>query len=88
MNVTFATSSHEVGGPSRRAGAATSAPIVVGDGSWIGAGAVILPGVNIGAGAIIAAGAVVAKDVKAHSLYAGVPARKIRSLSTAEVPAV
>lgn len=80
MNVLFATSSHEVGGPSRRAGAPIAAPISVGDGSWIGAGAVILPGVTIGDGTVIAAGSVVTKDTEPHSLYAGVPARAVRGL--------
>jgi sugar O-acyltransferase (sialic acid O-acetyltransferase NeuD family) len=44
-------------------------------------GAVILPGVSIGEGAIVAAGAVVTKDVPAYSLVAGIPARRIRSLT-------
>lgn len=80
MNVTFVTSSHGVGGPEQRAGEATTAPIVVGDGTWIGANAVILPGVTIGAGSIIAAGAVVVSDCEADAVYGGVPARKIRGL--------
>ena len=37
--------------------------IVIGDGSTIGAGAVILPGVRIGSGAFVAAGAVVDRGV-------------------------
>lgn len=81
MQVLFATSSHEIGPGSRRAGRAISSPITVGDGVWIGARSVVLPGVHIGAGSIIAAGSVVTEDCDANSLYAGVPARKIRSLS-------
>ena len=45
------------------------------DGAMIGAGATLLPNVEIGEGAIVAAGSVVTKDVAAHTLVAGVPAR-------------
>jgi maltose O-acetyltransferase len=81
MRVTVATSSHEPGGPERRAGELTAAPVAVGDGCWIGAGATLLPGVTIGDGAVIAAGAVVASDCEPHSLYAGVPATHVRHLT-------
>jgi len=52
------------------------APTKVGSGASIGAGAVILPGLSIGARALIAAGAVVTRDVPAHALVAGNPARR------------
>lgn len=55
-------------------------PITIGNGSWIGAGVIVLPGVTIGAGCIIGAGAVVTKDTEPDSVYAGVPARKMRNL--------
>lgn len=57
----------------------TFAAVQVGQGAWIGAGAILLPGVNIGAGSIVAAGAVVAADVPAMDRVAGVPARSIGS---------
>lgn len=56
-----------------------SQPIVIGDHVWIGLNVMVLKGVTIGEGAIIAAGAVVTKDVPAHSIAAGVPAKIIRT---------
>jgi UDP-2-acetamido-3-amino-2,3-dideoxy-glucuronate N-acetyltransferase len=53
---------------------------VVRRGASIGSGAVILAGIEIGEGAVIGAGAVVTKDVSAHELVAGVPARLLRTL--------
>ncbi len=55
-----------------------SQPIVIGNNVWIGTRATILKGVTIGDGAIIAAGAVVTKDVPAHSLVGGVPAKILK----------
>jgi UDP-2-acetamido-3-amino-2,3-dideoxy-glucuronate N-acetyltransferase len=49
---------------------------VVGDGASIGARAVLVPGLTIGAWAMIAAGAVVTRNVPAHALMVGVPARQ------------
>jgi len=54
------------------------APVVIGDGSDVGVGAVILPGVRIGVGAQVGAGAVVAEDVADYAVVVGVPAREIR----------
>jgi len=52
----------------------------IGNNVWIGAGAIILPGVTIGDNAVIGAGSVVTRNVNSSSLYAGNPARKIKSL--------
>lgn len=52
--------------------------IVIGNGVWIGANAVILPGVVLAEGTIVGAGAVVTKSTEPYSVVAGVPAKKIK----------
>ena len=52
--------------------------VIIEEGVWIGAGAIVLKGVRICRDSIIAAGSVVTKDVPPYSIVAGVPARKIR----------
>jgi acetyltransferase-like isoleucine patch superfamily enzyme len=52
-------------------------PIQVGYGASIGAGCIVLPGVAIGRFAMTAAGAVVTRDVPAHGLVVGTPARLV-----------
>lgn len=53
-------------------------PIVIEDNVWIGEMVCILPNVKIGKGSIIGANAVVTKDVPAHALVGGNPARVIK----------
>ncbi|MEZ5167451.1 MAG: acyltransferase [Acidimicrobiales bacterium] len=55
-------------------------PVRIGDGSWIGHGAVVLPGVTIGRHCVVAAGAVVRDDVPDAAVAAGVPARIVKDL--------
>ena len=57
------------------------APVRIGDGTWLGARAMVLPGVTIGRRVLVAAGAVVTRDVPDDVLVAGNPARVVRSLS-------
>ena len=51
--------------------------VVIEDGAWIGAGAIILPGVTVGKKSIVGAGSVVSRDVPAFTIVAGNPARQI-----------
>jgi len=60
----------------------TAQGIVIEDGAWIGAGAIILDGVRVGRNAVVGAGAVVTRDVPACMLAAGNPARVVRDLRT------
>ena len=51
--------------------------IILEEDCWIGAGSILLPGIVVGKEAIIGAGSVVTKDVKPHTIVAGVPAKII-----------
>jgi acetyltransferase-like isoleucine patch superfamily enzyme len=66
----------------------TAEGIIIEDDVWLGANVVVTDGVRIGKGAVVAAGAVVTKDVPAHTVVAGVPAKVIRNItsSTQETP--
>ena len=56
----------------------------IGKNCVIGVRSIILPGVTIGDSSIVGAGAVVTKDVPAHSVVAGNPAKVIREGITEE----
>jgi acetyltransferase-like isoleucine patch superfamily enzyme len=61
----------------------TGRGIIIEEGAWIAAGAVVLDGVRVGRGAVVGANAVVTRDVPPHTLVAGSPARIVRDLRTA-----
>lgn len=65
-----------IGGPDTPA---TGFDIHIGEGSWIASRAIILGGVTVGEHSIVSAGAIVTRDVPAHSIVGGVPARVIGS---------
>ena len=56
----------------------TAQRVVIGDGVWLGTGAVVTKGVRIGAGAVIGARSVVTADVPENAIVVGVPGRVIR----------
>lgn len=57
-----------------------TAPVVIEDGAYIGAGAIVLHGVRIGRCSVVAAGAVVREDVPPYTVVAGIPARIVKRL--------
>ncbi|ACB76546.1 acyltransferase [Opitutus terrae] len=56
-----------------------AADVVLGDHVWIGLKAQILKGVRIGEHSIVAAGSVVIRDVPAHTIVAGIPAKPVKT---------
>jgi serine acetyltransferase len=52
--------------------------VSIGPGTWLGAGAVILPGACIGRNVVVAAGSVVRGTIPDRCVVAGVPARIVR----------
>lgn len=55
-----------------------SKPVVLEDGSWIGAGAIVTLGVTVRSHAVLAVGSVATKDLEAYTIYQGNPAVPVR----------
>lgn len=53
-------------------------PVVIGDGSWLGTGTVVLPGATIGRHVVVGAGSVVTGHLPDFTVCAGAPARVLR----------
>lgn len=66
-NVTVYDHDHNFGETGIQPGYKT-APVIIGNNCWIGAGAIILKGTTIGDGCIIGAGAVVKGNIPPHSM--------------------
>lgn len=59
-----------------------SRPVSIGKHVIVGAGTVILPGVTISEGSAVGAVSLVTKDIPAHEIYGGVPAKKVAARKT------
>ena len=55
-----------------------SFPMRMGRYSWVAARATVSPGVNLGDGAILGLASLATRDLEPWSVYAGVPARKVK----------
>lgn len=60
------------------------APVVVGDSVFIGVGCILMPGVTIGSRVVIGAGSIVTRDIPDGEVWAGVPARRLKSIDEYE----
>lgn len=56
--------------------------IIIGNGSFIGCGTIICKGIKIGRGSVIGAGSILTHDVGNNELWAGNPARLIKTLES------
>lgn len=56
-------------------------PVTIGNNVFIGYRTIVMPGVTIGNNVVIGAGSVVNKDVPSDTVYAGVPAKFIKTIA-------
>ena len=59
-------------------------PVLIGQGAWVGAGAILLPGTSVGAMSVVGAGSVVTRPLPPGGVFAGVPAVMIKALPLRE----
>lgn len=76
--VCIASSNHSRLNGSFRYGEPTKGPILIQKGSWLGAHAVVTKGSTLGEGTVLAANSVLIGTSESQSLYAGLPAKKIK----------
>lgn len=76
--VVMSSNNHGFKNGSVKQGGAHPAPIHIGRGTWLASHAVVAAGVSVGRGNLVAANSVVTKDTENNSVYAGVPAVKVK----------
>lgn len=81
-NVTVATANHPLEPEPRAKGLQYNRDVRIGENTWIGAGAIIVPGVTIGKNVVIGAGSIVTKDIPDNVLAVGNPCRVIRKIES------
>ena len=74
------TATHPLDAAARRSKLEFALPVVIGDGAWLGGGAIVCPGVTIGENTVVGAGSVVTRDLPAGVLAVGNPCRVLRRL--------
>ena len=72
------TATHPIDAATRRSGLDYALPVTIGDGVWLGGGAIVCPGVTIGENTVVGAGSVVTRSLPAGVVAAGNPCRVIR----------
>lgn len=63
-------------------------PIIIGNNVYLGDGCIILPGVTVGDNVVIGARSVVSKDIPSNTVFAGVPAKMIKTLEEYRLKAI
>jgi maltose O-acetyltransferase len=72
------TATHPLDAATRRSGLEYALPVTIGDGVWLGGGAIVCPGLTIGENTVVGAGSVVTHSLPPGVLAAGNPCRVIR----------
>lgn len=85
-NCQFLTLTHPLNPADRKDLWEGGLPITIGDNVWFGGGVTVLPGINIGEHSVIGGGAVVTKDIPAHSVAVGNPAKIVKTIDPNERP--
>lgn len=80
-NCLLTTIAHPRSTRQRRQRLAQAKGVKIGNDVCLGAGVTVLAGVKIGDNVVVEAGAVVAQDLPANGVFAGIPARKIADLA-------
>lgn len=55
-------------------------PINIGNNVYLGTNTIVLPGVTVGDNVVVGAGSIITKDLASNAVYAGVPAKFVKSL--------
>jgi maltose O-acetyltransferase len=76
--VQLITATHPIDPNPRRAAVEQALPVTIGNGVWLGAGAIVCPGVEIGDNTVVGAGSVVTRNLPAGVVAYGNPARVAR----------
>jgi acetyltransferase-like isoleucine patch superfamily enzyme len=74
-DVYISTIDHKINGLPERKG-----PVTIGNKVWIGQRVTILRNVSIGEGSVVGAGSVVTKNIPAHEIWAGNPAKFLKKV--------
>ena len=53
-------------------------PIILGDGVWIGAKAIVCPGITAGSHSVLTVGSIATNNLESYSIYQGYPAVKVK----------
>ena len=61
-----------------------SSEVIISDGAFIGAHAIVLKGVTIGENSVIGAGSIVTKDIPSDEVWAGNPAKFVKKLNNVQ----
>ena len=69
------TADHDADSPTREY---RERPVVIGNRTWLGTGACLLPGTTVAEGTVVGAGAVAHGTLDEFSIYVGNPARRVR----------